>query len=291
MPRYAFAVEYEGSRFKGWQRQPDARTVQQELERALSLILQQNIQVVGSGRTDTGVHAEAQVAHFDVHQELQTADLLDRLNKVVDPDIHVHLLQSVSEDFHARFSATFRQYRYQLMLRYRPLKRRHCFHVYRSVDWSIVEDCLKRMEGSHDFAWFSKKASELPHAVCRMHYAGLECVGADEMHVRLQANRFLRHMVRGIVGAVLMAGAGMLHRDTVVAMLGEGPARQQSDPEQPLQQQQSQEQPDQKRAALESERQAREQQGASGSFTRPKTYVAPAHALVLEKAGYPELDL
>src|SRR6056297_3026242 len=125
MPRYKLLIEYDGTRYSGWQRQPNANTVEEEIENALSQILREPVDIIGQGRTDAGVHAEGQVAHFDFPKELEKHRILFALLGVLPRDIAVWDLEETDPDFHARFSALLRRYRFQIITRPSPLWNRH----------------------------------------------------------------------------------------------------------------------------------------------------------------------
>ncbi|MDZ7692761.1 MAG: tRNA pseudouridine synthase A [Balneolaceae bacterium] len=126
MPRYKLLIEYDGTNFFGWQRQPEGRTVEREIEQALSQILTTPIDIIGQGRTDSGVHAEAQVAHFDYEQDLDSQKLPYALLGVLPRDVSVYKLERVYDDFHARFDAKSRRYRFQVITRSSPMQRSLC---------------------------------------------------------------------------------------------------------------------------------------------------------------------
>lgn len=211
MPRYALEIAYDGTRYSGWQKQPDAETVQGATEQALSLLLQEQVQLYGSGRTDTGVHARQQIAHFDTFIPVETSRICQRLARVLPDDIHVRQIKPVPEYFHARFDAAWRQYRYQLALHADPFERLYSWHVGRPVAWDEVSRCLERLEGEHDFSGFAKKSSELPHGRCTVLQAGLHRQG-NLLVVTIRANRFLRSMMRALIGAAIQTATGQKER-------------------------------------------------------------------------------
>ncbi len=203
MPRYVIKLAYDGTEFFGWQKQPDARTVQGTLEQALQTMLQEEIALYGSGRTDTGVHAEEQFAHFDVHIPAEADWLVERLRRMLPDDLLVQAVREVPEHFHARFDAHWRQYRYQLLTEPDPFLRRHAWYPGEVTDWKTVDDVLQLLFGEQDFAGFSRKNDDLPHSRCTVLLAEREVTPDGLVVVRIRANRFLRSMMRALTGALI----------------------------------------------------------------------------------------
>jgi tRNA pseudouridine38-40 synthase len=207
MPRYKLLIEYDGTAYYGWQKQPDHVTVEGKLEEALSQILGDNIDVIGQGRTDSGVHAEAQVAHFDSDQPIEQGELLYALLGVLPRDISIWDLQQVKGDFHARFHAQSRQYRYQIVTRSSPLAFRFAKLVRNELDWEAMQECAALVQGTYDFVNFSKMHEDQRSAVCSVEYSAFQ---RRDHHItyRIRANRFVHHMVRRLVGSLLQVGKG-----------------------------------------------------------------------------------
>ncbi len=222
MPRYVVQLTYDGSRYNGWQRQPDAETVQGEVEQALSTLTQEEIRLSGSGRTDTGVHADNQFAHFDIPIPVDRNSLLYRLWRILPDDIYVRDIREVGEHFHARFDAGWRQYRYQLLLHPDPFHRMYAWYPGERLDWKAMRSCLASLEGEHDFSGFSRKSGELPHSRCTVLSAGIEMQSGNLVYVRIRANRFLRSMVRAIVGGLVTVGSGKKNTEWFEKHLKEG---------------------------------------------------------------------
>jgi tRNA pseudouridine38-40 synthase len=217
-------LEYDGSAYHGWQRQREEPTVQAVLEGALRTILREPVGVVGQGRTDAGVHAEAQTAHAQVPEGTDLDDLRKRLNGLLGPNCAVHRLVTVPEDFHARFSALSRTYRYQIVRRPAPLKRRTHWLVEGSLDLDRVHQALPLLQGEHDFGWFGRHSREMDHTRC--HVRGFTLEGSGELLTfRITANRFLHNMVRRLVGELVELARGRWDRDDLTARIDHpGPA-------------------------------------------------------------------
>ena len=207
MTRYKLYIEYEGTHYSGWQIQPNATTVEETLERALSRILQEDIGVIGQGRTDSGVHAEAQIAHCDIEQEIDINKLLYALLGVLPRDISVWDMEEVAGDFHARFDGKTRQYRYQIVTRPSPLLYHQAELLRYDLNEQAMQECAQMIGGEHDFECFSKSDKDQPNAVCTVEHSEFHRKG-PMITYRIRANRFVRHMVRRLLGTMLQVGKG-----------------------------------------------------------------------------------
>lgn len=212
MSRYKLIIEYEGTRYSGWQKQPNANTVEEEIENALAQILREPVDIVGQGRTDAGVHAEGQVAHFDFSEDLDSHRLLFGLLGVLPKDIAVWSMEKVTPDFHARFDAKARQYRYQVVTRPSPLWQHQAEIILGDLDKEAMELCATMVGGVHDFESFTYSSEEQPGTECEVFLSEFT-FGDPLITYRIRANRFLRHMVRRLVGTMLQVGQG---KQTVV---------------------------------------------------------------------------
>lgn len=212
MSRFLIELQYDGTDFVGWQEQPNGRTVQGELQERLSTILRTPIKIVGAGRTDTGVHATSMIAHLDVSQELgeRLPDAIYRLNRFLPPDIFILRLQRVAPDFHARFSATSRSYGYYITLYPSPFRRKYHTLVTTPLDFEQMNKAAKKILGQHDFSSFSKKHSDVTNHLCTVTQAEWQEQREGEWVFRITANRFLRSMVRALVGTLIEVGIGHL---------------------------------------------------------------------------------
>lgn len=203
--RYFLDLAYNGTNYHGWQVQPNAITVQEELETALSKLLRKPIGVVGSGRTDTGVHAEQQLVHIDVEEELDIQSLQFKLNCMLPPDVAVKKIFPVTEQAHARFSALSRSYEYRISPQKNPFLQKLSYVSMHPLDVAAMNEAAALMLEWEDFECFSKVHTEVKHFRCNVMRA--EWVEKeDQLIFHVTANRFLRNMVRAIVGTLLEVG-------------------------------------------------------------------------------------
>jgi tRNA pseudouridine38-40 synthase len=203
--RYFLDIAYNGTNYHGWQVQQNAHTVQGELEAALSKLLRQPLGVIGSGRTDTGVHAEQQLVHLDWEGALDLDQLQFRLNAMMPPDIAVKNIFPVHPKAHARFSATARSYEYRISRRKNPFLQKLCYVNPRPLDVGAMNSAAAMMLDWEDFECFSKVHTEVKHFRCTIQEARWAEEG-ERLTFYITANRFLRNMVRAIVGTLLEVG-------------------------------------------------------------------------------------
>lgn len=203
--RYFLDVAYNGTNYHGWQVQLNAHTVQGELEAALSRLLREPVSVTGSGRTDTGVHAEQQLVHIDWEGPLDPEQLRFRLNAMMPPDIAVHKVFPVHPKAHARFSATARSYEYRICRQKNPFQQKQCYVSTQSLDVAAMNEAAALMLGWEDFECFSRVHTEVKHFRCTIKEAKWVEEG-EWLIFYITANRFLRNMVRAIVGTLLEVG-------------------------------------------------------------------------------------
>lgn len=216
--RYKLYIEFDGSRYNGWQIQPNAKTVEEEIEKAFSRILQEPVDVIGQGRTDSGVHAEKQIAHVDLAPSKTMADLLYALRGVLPKDISVWKMKETSNDFHARFDAISRRYRYQIITRPSPLLRDFVVFEANDIDIDVMKRCAEMINGRHDFENFSKAGKDQPNAICMVLSSTVE--KEDYLITyRIRADRFVHHMVRRLVGTMLQTATGKLDIDAFKELL------------------------------------------------------------------------
>lgn len=210
MQRYFIYFAYDGSAYNGWQIQPNGTGVQECLMKALSILLRREVEVTGAGRTDAGVHAARMVAHFDHDAPLDTLLLADKLNRLLPPDIGVLSLRPVRPDAHARFDAVARTYCYYVSTSKSPFLRQYRCRLYRAPDFARMNEAAARLPGYTDFTSFSKLHTDVKTNNCRITRA---CWTQEDEHTwvfTIRADRFLRNMVRAIVGTLLDVGRGKL---------------------------------------------------------------------------------
>ena len=222
--RYFITLSYDGTRYHGWQIQPNGISVQETLQRCLSTLLRQTIEVVGAGRTDAGVHAKMMVAHFDVDSPSREGDegqaglvssldcpqLVYKLNKILPPDIAVQKVEPVEDDMHARFSATSRTYHYFINLRKSPFLKAYSWYVYGNLDFQKMNEAARTLLEYKDFTSFSKVNTDTKTNDCNVTKAVWEELEPGEWRFTVTANRFLRNMVRAIVGTLVEVGRGKM---------------------------------------------------------------------------------
>lgn len=206
--RYAVVVEYNGKCFSGSQMQVEQRTVQSELENALSILTKQKVKTIFSGRTDSGVHAKGQVAHFDLNKQLEEYKFLYSLNSILSEDISISCIKQVCRSFHSQQSALYRWYRYTINnSKQRSVWSSESLHVHKKLNLEEMNKSLQYLLGTHDFSSFKSSGTANPSTVCTMLKA--ECTQEfDSIHVDLVGNRFLYNMVRIIVGTLIDIGSG-----------------------------------------------------------------------------------
>lgn len=209
--RYFIHLAYDGTRYHGWQIQPNGISVEGELERCISIILRKEIDVVGAGRTDAGVHARHMVAHFDFHEEtIDCEQLTYRLNRILPHDISIYKTEPVNDEMHARFSATARTYHYYLHTRKDPFARNYSFESHFSLDFNKMNEAAEILLEYNDFAAFCKSNSDVKTTLCYITEAKWIQDNDCSWHFTITANRFLRNMVRAIVGTLIDVGRGRL---------------------------------------------------------------------------------
>lgn len=210
MNRYAIQLSYHGGRYFGWQRQPKDISVQEVLEKAFSTILREEIAVTGAGRTDTGVHASFYIAHFDTENEISDpVQFVYKLNRFLPADIAIQKIRKVDNEFHARFSAVSRTYQYFISTRKNPFNTYTSFQYTVPLNVDLMNEAAKILFGFTDFTSFSKLHTDVKTNNCKIYQAEWE--KKDEMLVfTIKADRFLRNMVRAIVGTLIEVGKGKI---------------------------------------------------------------------------------
>ena len=234
--RYKVLLSYDGSAFCGWQRQDNASSVQECLERALSVLLGEEISVTGAGRTDAGVHAVRYAAHFDsFSQRLDATALGYKLNAILPPSMVVHEVTVVAKDFHARFDAVSRTYMYFIHRGKDPFAGRYSWHCAWPLDVEAMNEAASGLLGRHDFSCFEKTGGGnitsictvtealwtpyVPQVVAIQGFVPAAGAAGEYLVFRITADRFLRNMVRAIVGTLVEVGRGKRSPDSIPALL------------------------------------------------------------------------
>lgn len=208
--RYFITLSYDGRRYHGWQVQPNGDSVQQQLEHALGLLLRQATSVTGAGRTDAGVHARMMVAHFDTPTEVDGPQLAYKLNKLLPYDVAVERVERVADDLHARFSATRRTYRYYIHTRKDPFLNGRSCELHYPLDFAAMNEAAALLTTHDDFAAFCKAHADVKTTLCHVSEARWHQTSATTWYFEISANRFLRNMVRAVVGTLIDVGRGRL---------------------------------------------------------------------------------
>ena len=206
--RYFIHLGYDGSSYRGWQRQKNTlKTVQEIVEKKLSQIFKRKMTAYGCGRTDAGVHAIAQVAHVELPVGLSASELRQAMNGNLQKDLRVDSVVEVANDFQARFSATSREYEYHLVKIYSPITRRYAAELKWDINYILLNECAEILSGEHDFTAFCKATAEVESKICTIYEA--EWKDTEGKYIfSIRANRFLQHMVRYLVGTMLEVARG-----------------------------------------------------------------------------------
>ncbi|MCK8602043.1 tRNA pseudouridine(38-40) synthase TruA [Desulfoferrobacter suflitae] len=218
---FKLVLEYDGGSYHGWQRQYGVLTIQEVLESRLEIMLRSFIRVRASGRTDAGVHARGQVVNFYAHTNMGASQIQRGLNSLLPADIVVLDAQEVPHSFHARFSAVSKVYEYRILNRPTPsaLERRFSWHVRRPLAVGPMQESLRLLTGSHDFSAFMAAGSSVKSTQRTIYRAELRVHEPWHLVFLFEANGFLRHMVRNIVGTLVDAGKGAMSRATLGEIL------------------------------------------------------------------------
>ena len=216
--RYFLELSFDGTDYHGWQRQPNAISVQQQLEEALSMLLSETVEVVAAGRTDAGVHAHQLFVHFDTLQELDTQGLAYRLNRFLPEALVIHEIFQVQEEAHARFDALSRTYRSRISAVKDPFSTRFAWYFPQPLQLDVMNEAARMLLGTHDFECFSKSNTDVKTYICTITQAVFEQVG-HEIVFTIKADRFLRNMVRAIVGTLVEVGSGKRDLSSIHSIL------------------------------------------------------------------------
>lgn len=204
--RYFITLSYNGKNYHGWQIQPNGSSVQETIEKALSTILRTEISIVGAGRTDTGVHAKMMIAHFDTDVKFDAKELPRRLNCFLPSDIAIQKIEPVADDLHARFSATKRSYEYHLVTEKDVFCTETAYFYPGALDFDAMNEAASKLFNYIDFTSFSKLHTDVKTNNCTIFEARWEQISPSHWVFHISADRFLRNMVRAIVGTLLQVG-------------------------------------------------------------------------------------
>mgnify|MGYP001330093793 CR=1 FL=1 len=206
MPRYFFEISYQGTNFLGWQKQEKGATVQSSIEVALSkLFSMEPISIMGCGRTDTGVHAKKYFFHVDLKEKINTSQFKVKLNLMLEKTIAIHKIFEVSDDLHARFNAKLRTYKYFIHVEKDVFKKDKSWWISKDIDLELMNKAAGLLVGEMDFEAFSKKHTDVKTHICKISKAHFTR-NDNEIIFEISANRFLRNMVRAIVGTIVEVG-------------------------------------------------------------------------------------
>ncbi|MBQ2947153.1 MAG: tRNA pseudouridine(38-40) synthase TruA [Bacilli bacterium] len=221
--RYFITFSYDGSKYNGYQKQPRVKTIQGELEKALKQInAGRNVSVFASGRTDAGVHAYNQSAHFDLETEITCTKLKQALNSLIPQDIYVKNVYETNQDFHARFDVKAKEYIYKInMGNYNPIEKDYVYQYNKKLDIPEMERALKYLEGTHDFRSFVKIDEEKDNYIRTIVQTSLirDVKNVNQITISILGTGFMRYMVRNIVGMLIEIGEGKYRSEDIIAIL------------------------------------------------------------------------
>lgn len=223
--RYLMTFSYDGTNYNGYQKQPKGKTIQNEIEKCLTKInSNRNVSIHATGRTDAGVHALNQKAHFEVDEKIDIEKVKNSLNKLLPDDIYVKRIEEVSDDFHARFSVKAKEYIYIInMGEYNPIKKNYIYQYNKKLDIIEMQRALKYLEGEHNFKSFTKSTDEIKDYNRNIIQTTItrDINNLNEITISLVGNGFLRYMVRNIVGLLIEIGEGKRKSEDVYQILKE----------------------------------------------------------------------
>ncbi|RZN81992.1 MAG: tRNA pseudouridine(38-40) synthase TruA [Winogradskyella sp.] len=210
--RYFIQLSYNGGAYHGWQIQPNAVTVQETIQDALSKLLNTELSITGAGRTDTGVHASQMFAHFDIDETIDTEKLAYKLNSFLPKDIAIQSIFQVNNDAHTRFHAIKRSYDYKIVLKKDVFQFDYAYYMHQNLDVDKMNEAASILPEYKDFQCFSKSNTDVKTYNCKIEYAQWK-LEDDMLIFTISADRFLRNMVRAIVGTLVTIGLGKLEVD------------------------------------------------------------------------------
>ena len=220
--RYFMTFTYDGSKFKGYQKQPRSKTVQGAIEKALQKMSGDKVDIYASGRTDAGVHALNQRAHFDLNMNITVSKLKQALNSLLPDTIYVKNIEEVSEMFHARFNVKAKEYIYKInMGEYDPIEKDYVYQYNKKLDVVAIERALKYIEGTHDFKSFTKADDEKDNYVRTIVQTNLfrDLKNVNKITISFLGTGFMRYMIRNIVGTLIEIGEGRRKSEDIIEIL------------------------------------------------------------------------
>lgn len=216
--RYFIRFSYNGTHYHGWQTQPNATSVQETLTKALSVLLGENTEIMGAGRTDTGVHAKEMYAHFDIERPFDADSLVHKLNSYLPKDITIYEFIPVADEAHARFDATKRTYEYYITTFKNPFLNDLSWYYHNELDVELMNEAAKLLFNYTDFQCFSKSNTDVNTYNCRIYEAHWQQNGTNLVFT-ISADRFLRNMVRAIVGTLVLIGLKRITTDDFIKII------------------------------------------------------------------------
>ncbi len=222
MPRYKITIEYDGTNYCGWQKQPDQKTIQSTIELSLKKIFKKDIEIFGSGRTDSGVHALGQVAHFDLEKKLTEFEIMMAINHNIGHEENISIIkcEEVEVNFHSRFNAKMRFYEYKIINRTArlTLNKKRAWHVPIKLDLAKMQESSQYFIGTHDFSSFKDSECQTKNSIRTINNIKIT-QNNDVILFEISAKSFLHHMVRNIVGTLYLVGKNKLAIDEIVNIL------------------------------------------------------------------------
>lgn len=217
---FKIVIEYDGTNFFGWQRQKNQKSVQGELEKALSKILNQDVKIAGSGRTDAGVHAFGQVASFNANTDILPENIKKGVNSLIKQPVVIRQCCIMENDFHARYSAVSKEYHYFILNRKDPsaIERLYQWHIRKPLDIETMQICCKAITGVFDFKSFENSGSPRSSTVREIYFFNLS-LDDERLVFKICANGFLRYMVRNLIGTIVLAGLNKISIDQFKAIV------------------------------------------------------------------------
>lgn len=219
MPRYLFEAVYDGTNYEGWQSQPHGNTIQDYIEHRLDKLMRRQVRIYGAGRTDTGVHAQSQPFHVDLDSQTDPQNIAYRLNRMLPADIAIRSGRLVSDTFHARFDAVYREYCYRITTVKDPLRHRYCYYVHYPLNMENIEKGLKLMRGRRDFKHFCMYDKERDSSICDITKAEMKMTGDHNLEIRFGADRFMRKMIRYLIGSLLFLSRNKMSYEKLQQLL------------------------------------------------------------------------